>query len=152
MTRWHCTSEDLALCIVTIVAASLMFGLYVYYAIQSHLATRTIKESHFVAHLRSLRNVFLVCGAIHLLSSAVSWFWTPYWFIVAAMLVNCGQCIALISSKSKVLAIQQHMSGEHAMIKVYDALTMIRMEQHRATVSGVSEALDRLEKVLRRES
>lgn len=151
MNRWCCTGHDSLLFWVMSSLTIAMFGLYVYYAMQSHFATRSVKECHFVSHLKSLRNVFLLCGLIHVINSVLSW-WIPiYYSICVLMVVNIWQCVNLVLRKSEIIAIQKHIEGEHAVQVVENALDMIAAHQRKGQADGISEALAKLEIVLRRE-
>lgn len=147
LTRWHCTSGDTLLMWGTIVASTGLFILYLLYAYKSNLALEYVRESHFRAHLSDLRNVFVICGFIHVLNSVVSWFVPLYWSGVVIMVVNCWQTWALMKSKNDVMAIQRHAYGEHAIQLVEDAKNVIRQGH----IDGLAATVDRLESILRRE-
>ncbi len=145
-TRWHCTSGDALLCVATIVSTAFMFLMYLLYAFRNQQALGIVKESHFREHAVRLRNVFVVCGFIHVLNSIGSWFYPVYWVIVALTCVNCWQCIWLLVSKRDVLSIQRHVQGEQAIRQVENAMELI----HKSNRSNIADTIAQLEKIFAR--
>lgn len=144
MNRWHCTNQDAVAAIICSSATMIMFLQYVRYAWQSHKSLSTVKESHFRSHLIDLRNVFLMCGVIHFIGSAVCWVLPVYYVIAALMILNTLQTEGLIRSKKMVHAIQQHVLGTEAVEQVGNALQMIAEKEKQ----GVRAQLDELKEVL----
>jgi hypothetical protein len=121
-----------------------MFGLYVVYALQTHAAFKLVLENHFRQHLEDLRNVFILCGTIHVVSSVVCWF-IPLYYVVSCMLIlNCWLTAHLVKSKSAILAIQSHTRGLAAEEQLENVRRVIHEEQHR----GINASLDRLEDMI----
>lgn len=147
MSRWHCTGFDFLACTVCIAATLLMLGLYWVYARQSHVGLRYVKASAFRDHLVESRNVFLVCGMIHALTSIVSWFMPIYYLAAAAMVFNSWQTWSLIRTKKATLAIQQQTAGLQTAEQIAEVERVVRQAQ----ISGLDETLGKLESILRKD-
>ena len=141
MDRWTCTGNDLPLMLFSMFSCLLMFGHYVVYAIKNHQTLKYVKESHFRQHLLELRNVFVVCGTIHLISTVFCWFFPVYYIISALMLFNTLQMVWLLRSKKETLAIQQHTAGLQATEMIVD-IKKIVYEVH---AENLKDTLTKLE-------
>lgn len=142
MNRWHCSGEDAALLSAQVLSCTTMVGLYVFYGRQNRTAMRIVKESHFRTHLASLCNVFLLCGAIHTLSSIATWVWPCYWFIVAAQLLNGWLTFSLVREKQVLLAIQEHTDGVLAAQQLEDAITRVEEIKTERLVERLNQLKD----------
>jgi len=140
MNQWDCTNHDTPLFITSCVVALVSFALHLVYAKQLSESLRQVREVHYRKHYQQLRNVFILCGSIHVLTLVASWFVSIHWIIVIAMLVNTIQCATLVISKRQILTIQAHLRGEAALDKVHDALELIHSVR-------VETAETRLEKI-----
>lgn len=147
MNRWHCSGGDLAACVAMCSACLLMFTSYLVYAAKNHYELRLVKESSFRNHLIRLRNVFLVCGTIHVLDSVICWFIPIYYIIATAMLINTIQCVYLIISKDEILAIKQYTAGSSAIEHVREAKIVIARVVAEKQHEYNKELLNRLEEV-----
>lgn len=91
MNRTHCTHGDLAIKWATIIGALWMAYEYLIVAINSHRLAHGKPPSAFLNHHIAMRNVFLECGAIHILGAVASWWFTPYWIIAVLYFHNAMQ-------------------------------------------------------------
>lgn len=146
--RWTCTGQDVFLAATTISAALLMFAMYVWYAWQTHVALRYVREIHFRYHLHQTRNVFLLCGFIHIMNSVVAWVAPVYFLSACLMLANCAVCARLIGSKRIVLSVQSHIKDARAAEIVSDARSLLK----RAHVEDVDALLGKIGDILQEHS
>lgn len=116
MNRWCCTNEDLALAVCMIVSCSWMVFEYSRFAWTNHqtFSDRTV-ESVYRSHSINLRNVFVECGTIHVLSSIVAWFLPLYWAMVLLHVHNAFVAHKLNRSASEQAAYQEHLKGLNAV-------------------------------------
>lgn len=146
MTRWHCTNHDFMLAAFSIGSTSIMFLMYCMYAFRNQQALKFVKESNFRTHSRQLRNVFVMCGLIHVCNSVGAWFIPLYWVIVALTIANVIQCHGLLASKKEILAIQRYVRGEQAIQQVENAIDLI----HRRDRQNLEATLNQLEAIFTR--
>lgn len=146
MARWGCSGHDIVAAAFCIVSTVILFATYVLYARQNHQAVKLLQNSLFRSHVIELRNVFLLCGAIHVISSVLSW-WKPLYYVTSiSMLFNSWQCWTLTRSKKQILAIQQHTRGVAAEQHLEDVRQIVLA----AHAEGMHGTLNKLQQVLDR--
>jgi hypothetical protein len=116
--RWLCTDGDILLCIATILATLWMATEYVRYARKNHQRIQNNCHVAFVRHITRLRNVFVQCGAIHIIGSVVSWPLPVYWVLVALTVYNAFDSRRLNTSKDFLIAIEEYEMNEKAVQKI----------------------------------
>lgn len=106
MNRWCCTGSDIYICVSMIISCSWMFYEYVKYGYQNGKMIEYVDNTIIKEHLRTLKTVFIQCGIIHVLSSIISWFWTPYYPICVLMVYNAYCSRKLNSQRTQILLLE----------------------------------------------
>lgn len=146
LTLWEASNHDHGLAAATIATSTLLLFCGLVYAIQSQRALELIHETHFIRHIRDVRNVVVLFAVTQFLVSVVGWIAPMYWLVIGIRIVNLWVCLKLIRSKTQILAIQRHVDGEMAVLQVSNAIGIIE-QQRRA---GILDEISHVESVLRR--
>lgn len=108
------SSDDLLICLITILLTTSLFVLHIVFAWQNYIAAKNAQTSHKLAYNISIIRLFITCGLLHFINGVIDWIVPIYYISNAICIYGIIQAFILVVSKSRILADEEYERGIRA--------------------------------------